>query len=215
MQQTALSAEKDKNTTLYSAVYVFKRDKDLITVKGKPDWIKYPSLYPGKLYPHDCLNTKVIIDRHRQNEVKITALLRNEIVTLADESLNDYTYQTNKWRWVPWQDDVPLNINTYRKVERIEGLRGGGSRLKLWLNEPGEYHLTIPHDADLNLALSEGDIEYKSLEATRLSIERSKVNYCGNSGSSTPEGESWDYYRGSDLDPVTRLITKKGYISVP
>jgi hypothetical protein len=147
--------------------------------------------------------------------VSVAAVLRNEIVTLADKSLNDATYKNYNWTWLPWWDDTIKDLKNFKKVERIEELRGGGSRLELRLDEPGEYHITIPHDADINLELSEGDIEYRSLEATKLYIEGSRVNYCGNSGSVTSQGESWYYYWGTDSDPVTRLITKKGNVSVP
>ncbi len=51
------------------------------------------------------------------------------------------------------------------------------------------------------------------MRKTKLHVTAKIVNICGDNGSSTPEGQSWDYYQfGSKCDPVTHISTRKNVV---
>jgi hypothetical protein len=209
----------------YSMVYRFDTSKGLIRIKGTD---KDHTLYPGCLYPNDCQNTTVTIERHASNEVTVEALLDKRIVELVDKGEDvskqrawhelhtpDNFYKENGWIWIPWLDNTITDIHNYLKKERNNSAMRGGNRLDLTLNEPGHYRIFIPHDADIEIDLSDGDIRYSSRAATELSIESSTVNYWGNSGSHGHSGGKWHYFWGPKGAPITELKTKKGHIELP
>ncbi|MGC2310730.1 MAG: hypothetical protein WA432_03865 [Candidatus Babeliaceae bacterium] len=219
---TSINGEK-----IYSGLYPLQGRQGLIRVRDDATWKKYPSHYPGVLYPKDCQDIKVTVDRHQQNDVVITALLKKKIVELVDRSepiekrrqwnefdCVDGTYQKYDKIWTPWWDDTEKDMKNFQKAERNDVLQGG-NRLGLRLDEPGEYHIMIPDDASIEIKLKEGDITYLSLEPTQLHIEGSDVNRWGDNGSCGGGRQVWDYYWGYDTAPITKLITKKGHISVP
>jgi hypothetical protein len=213
----------------YSTVYPFAASKGLIRIKDYACWRtdRDHTLYPGCLYPNDCQNIVVTIERRAGNEVTVEALLDKRIVELVDKSEDvskqrvwhklhtpNNFYKDSGLIWVPWLDNTITDIHNWLKKERSSTMRGD-NRLDLTLNEPGHYRITIPQDADIEIDLSEGDMRYTSRAATELSIESSTVNYGGNSGSHGPSGERWHYCWGPKGAPITTLKTKKGHIELP
>lgn len=108
----------------------------------------------------------------------------------------------------------------------LEGKKPGliiqrNNRLTIKLNILGTYQIIIPHDADTKIKLDEGNINYltpRSKAPTQLSIKSTTVNKWGDSGCHAINDqypESWDYFWGDSSTPLTKLVTKKGHITVP
>lgn len=341
---TTKTSIDENGNKIYEGVYPFENDKGFLAITDRSDYWKNSKYYPEVLYPEDCKNATVKIERHAANAVIIKALLKKDMVKLLDESLhpaerrawhdlhqprNDY--QEYDWIWTPWYDDcihkdyfkakrndilrggnrltlqlrepanysitLPADANFESRLSKdtllennfetqlttivngiflsnnklndkyqltrekglvqIKGLtqnyldlqitrhkensviidatfeqnisdsnnqlnawdceKSGGNRITLNLQQPGHYSITVPADADLETNLSDeskGKILYSSNEPTKLTVECKRVNRWGDSGSSTPESENWQYYWGREEDPVTRLITKKGEINL-
>jgi hypothetical protein len=195
---------------VYTSEYLFERNQGLVRVKDDITWNQ-------SSYPADSKNLKIIIKRHCLATAVITALLGKEVVKLADKSGED-NYKEYGWLWVPWTDDTAKDRENYFKQARNDKLRGD-NRLELVIREPGEYTITIPQDADIELKVTKGDIEYKEPPAstpTLLHIEGTKVNRCGDTGFPGTEIQLWDYYWGDERkDPKTNLVTKNGSVVVP
>jgi hypothetical protein len=104
-----------------------------------------------------------------------------------------------------------IDENTQTRIEH----RRTDNRITIYINEPGEYTLTIPDTADLETNLGNVNIDYQSSHKTWLQVKCKHVNYCGSSGSCGGDKESWTYYTyGLQTDPRTNLKTK-GKIMLP
>lgn len=160
---------------------------------------------------------KITVARHLSNTVVVKAFLNQAQIKRMDHELDKESGYTR----VPWCDDAIITdfstyFSTYLKAKRRDKIRAG-NRLAVRLDYPVHYHVTVPHDADVEVALTEGDITYETGRTvpTKLSIKGSSVSYWGQNGSSTSNGESWDYCWGGETDPITKLETQKGHIELP
>jgi hypothetical protein len=135
----------------------------------------------------------------------------------------DYQFKKFGLIWIPWRADVvdhPDDSNV--GVSRIK-LRGH-NRLNIEIREPGNYHIMLPEDADIEVK-TVGNIDYKSALPTLLYARSKTVNRQGNAGFifMSPNGEAvngseWHYDYANSKDPSatqTRLIAKTGHINVP
>ncbi len=227
---TTTSTDEATGVKTYITTYPFSAKKGLVRIKNSIRW--KGGLYPGCLYPDDCQNITLTVERHSSNQVIVKAFLNKALVELLDEGEDKSNrrpwhklhtpnnwYKENGFIWVPWFDDTIEDMKNLFKAKRWDTMRGD-NRLQLTLNEPGHYHIIVPLDADVEVDFSEGDINYITppwQARTHLSIESSTVNHGGDSGCSLPAEpkQSWTYYWGNQSDPLTKLITQKGHINVP
>lgn len=203
------STESINEQRTYIGTYRFARDQGLVRVDDEQC--------------SDCPTTKiekVTVVRHNRNEVIVKAILSKATVATTDRSERDNDSKKYNWVWVPWLDDTIIDdMAKYASPERNDTIRGG-NRLRLTLRAEGSYRIIVPDDADVEVNLSRGDMEYESSPAqnpSRLHIQGRTVNRWGINGSSTDEGENWDYsvHCCNTINPITSLVTKKGNVTVP
>lgn len=164
-------------------------------------------------------NVHLTVDRHTKDQIIITAMLAKKIVLANDESEQDNNYFKQRDKiWVPWWTDIvqPL-LESFQPVSRAK-LRGG-NRLSVQLREEGRYHIMLPYDADAEIKMKVGDIDYQSKIPTTLRIKSRTVNETGHSHAYTPgKGVSSEYGRADEHSPYssqTYLEAKTGHINVP
>ena len=113
-----------------------------------------------------------------------------------------------------------------KETEAIENLittePRGDNRVNVELIQPGTYQITVPDDADTTIKLKQGNIKYldrlSSMKSTQLSIKGTTVNRWGHNGHHVPGDkypESWSYFWGTEKDPIIKLITQQGRITIP
>jgi|GEM_PF-2967722 len=214
---TATSVDEVTGNKTYMTTYPLMA-KGLVRVNDA-DCISHRK-WNGNIYSDGYPKMKVVVARHDSNKVVIRALLKKLVVEKLESGSREEEFRDYGWIWVPWRDDtVVTDYSRCFKSERQDKIRGG-NRIALIVQEPAEYHITIPRDTDIEVNLSDGDITYetdKVIAPTKLSIKGSSVNRFGNSGMSLcEEGESWDYHWSNSADdPVTKLETQKGHVIVP
>jgi len=187
-----------------------------------------------KINGYESHKTNLKVERHPFNYVLIQATLANDIAVKCDPThpnsanYDKKYYAEYQWTWTPYWMDTIQDTTQYRLESRIATVRSG-NRLTIELREEGDYLITIPNDCDICAKILTGDIDYLTPPQisnggetgetnqvnTSLQIKGSSVNICGDSGSSTPDEQSWLYYWGKSSDPTTRLETKNGKVTVP
>lgn len=221
------SYENDTEEFEYNGWYRIKGN-GLVTIKSE-QIDKYNDLYPYKLLQEFDCSFKLIIQRHKQNYVDVHAIIKKEIADVIDDSnpnqikWHELHYPNSgfsgilkgdDYQWVPWNDDAIYKNNDEFKKKRCPMLRGE-NRLNLLLTVPGVYTVTIPEDADLNVKLNNGNIDYNSASPTFLKIKSKTVNKYGQDGYHCNNLNVWNYFRGSpDRHPVTNLSAKNNHINV-
>lgn len=157
---------------------------------------------------------EIILDRHNEKKVIISATFAKKIANIVDEGIKNKDYEKIGLVWVPWSDDTMSNQGLCMRPQKKAQPRGG-NRLFLTLRNYGAYHIQIPNDADIEVGVVEGDIDYKSKSDTKLYVDALKVNRPGNSGGDG-ERSQWHYHwYHQETVPLTELITKTGRVNVP
>jgi len=200
----------------YTTTYPFLLKEGLVEVREElSDLIQYS-------YPEECKKMSVTVGRQsskRLKQVIVTAKLKKECKDIWE----GHGYEP----FFPMYDDTVCEDGSKSKCK----VRAG-NRLHMKLQIQADYHIQVPHDADLTVNLAQGDINYTAGREipTQLSIQSSTVTYPGDNGSSTtidqtlmevlcgekPERrQQWDYYWGRNTNPKTMLKTKKGHVALP
>lgn len=163
----------------------------------------------------DSKDVHITVDRHAKQLIVVTAVLAQKTAAAVDEHGKDY--QKDGYFWTPWVTDTVKHWEYLFKAVAKAKLRGN-NRLMVVIREPGHYHIMLPDDADAEIKAKVGNIDYISKLPTQLHIESKTVNKWGDNGSSTSEGQKWDYYWADHFSPQsteTKLIAKAGHINVP
>lgn len=200
---------KKKTRILYSATYQLPAQKGLVLVSFP--YFKYKDRFSKP-------SSKVIVDRHKERTVLVKAVIDKALISCEKYDVDTYCKDGEYKIETPWGDDSTKDMDHFREAERYDIIRGNGSRLGICIDTQGEYSITVPFDADIEVDLAWGDVEYACTEyPTKLFVEASKVNRWGDSGKYTSKKQSWQYYEfyRSDVDPITKLVTKKGVGFVP
>jgi hypothetical protein len=219
---TASCVRTNKDST-YIGTYTFSHPFGLVKVKCHDTDTK-ESLYPNRLLVDKKKDFDIKINRviSKTNDIVIECTLDKNIFEIVDEAYPEQKtwhenhhpetsyYRTYNKLWLPWVDNAK-DIEHYGEAEQNKFIRGG-NRINIDFMYPGSYVITVPDDVDLIVDVIDGNI-YNSCGFGNIHIEAPEVNRYGDNGSSTPDGQSWDYY-GDDKKGFTKLSVKKGKINV-
>ncbi|MBA3954952.1 hypothetical protein H0X48_06555 [Candidatus Dependentiae bacterium] len=178
------SIDKATGKVVYKNSYLLSKPKGLIKIES--------NLMQNK-------PIAVVITRHKSNTVIVARTTSSEHITAADKQ--------------------PI----IQSSTQYAALLRGTNRLYLSFEEPGVYSVAVPNDADIEVNQLEGDISYISDKPTWLTIRGTTVNQVGHNGNlirPSPNNKllknvnEWEYYWGSKSDPLTRLVTQNGHITV-